>query len=118
MGLFDEKSDCFDEFFTIVQPQPKRTTTSAPMVSFQLLIMSITITKSFALKWLSMLTNTPIYLGSILLVKIQQTKIVVTKIWLSLFKAEPVYEGRLKVILLMQVSSHDFEPTFVKFCPN
>ena len=27
----------------------------------------------------------------------------------SLFKAEPVYEGRLKVILLLQVSSHDFE---------
>ena len=30
----------------------------------------------------------------------------------SLFKAEPVYEeGRLNVILLLQVSSHDFEPT-------
>ena len=26
----------------------------------------------------------------------------------SPYKAEPVYEGRLKVILLMQVSSHDF----------
>ena len=30
----------------------------------------------------------------------------------SLFKGEPVYEGRLKVILL-QVSSYDFEPTFI-----
>ena len=30
----------------------------------------------------------------------------------SLFRAEPVSEGRLKVILLLQVSSHDFEPTF------
>ena len=28
----------------------------------------------------------------------------------SLFKAEPVYEGRLKVILLLQVISHEFEP--------
>ena len=36
----------------------------------------------------------------------------------SLFKAEPVYEGRLKVILLLQVSSHDFEPTFIIFCLN
>ena len=26
-----------------------------------------------------------------------------------------VYEGRLKVILLLQVSSHDFEPTFIIF---
>ena len=34
----------------------------------------------------------------------------------SLFKAEPVYEGRLKVILLLQVSSDDFEPTFIIFC--
>ena len=33
-----------------------------------------------------------------------------------LFKAEPVYEGRLKVILLLQVSSDDFEPTFIIFC--
>jgi len=33
----------------------------------------------------------------------------------SLLKAEPVYEGRLKVILLLQVSSHDFEPTFITF---
>ena len=32
-----------------------------------------------------------------------------------LFKAEPVYEGRLKVILLLQVSSHDFEPNFIIF---
>jgi hypothetical protein len=30
----------------------------------------------------------------------------------SLYKAETVYEGKLKVILLLQVSSHDFEPTF------
>ena len=37
----------------------------------------------------------------------------------SLFKAEPMYEGiRLKVILLLQVSSHDFEPTFIIFCLN
>ena len=36
----------------------------------------------------------------------------------SLFKAEPVYEGRLKVILLVQVSSHEFEPTFIIFCLN
>ena len=28
-------------------------------------------------------------------------------------KADPVYEGRLKVILLLQVSNHDFEPTFI-----
>ena len=33
----------------------------------------------------------------------------------SLFRAEPVYEGRLKVILLLQVGSHDFEPTFIIF---
>ena len=36
----------------------------------------------------------------------------------SLFKVEPVYEGapfegRLKVIYLLQVISHDFEPTFI-----
>ena len=36
----------------------------------------------------------------------------------SLFKAELLYEGRLKVILLLQVSSHDFEPTFIIFCLN
>ena len=30
----------------------------------------------------------------------------------SLFRAEPVYEGRLKVILLLQVGSHNFEPAF------
>ena len=36
----------------------------------------------------------------------------------SLFKAEPDYEGRLKVILLIQTSSHDFEPTFITFCLN
>ena len=35
-----------------------------------------------------------------------------------LFKAEPVYEGRLKVILLLQVSSHDFEPKFIIFFLN
>ena len=46
--------------------------------------------------------------------KIQQTKIAVTKIQLSL-KAETVYEGRLKVILLLQVSSHDFKHTFIIF---
>ena len=28
-------------------------------------------------------------------------------------KAEPVYEGRLTVILLLQVSRHDLEPTFI-----
>ena len=33
--------------------------------------------------------------------KIQEAKIAVTKIKLSLFKAEPMYEGRLKVILLL-----------------
>ena len=48
---------------------------------------------------------------------IQQTKIAVTK-FSSLFKAEPVYEGRLKVILLLQVGSHGFEPTFISFCLN
>ena len=31
----------------------------------------------------------------------------------SLYKAETVYEGELKVILLLQLSSHDFEPTFI-----
>ena len=36
----------------------------------------------------------------------------------SLFKAKPVYEGRLKVILLLQVSSYEFEPTFIIFCLN
>ena len=36
----------------------------------------------------------------------------------SLFKAEPVYEGRLKVILLLQVSSHGIEPNFITFCLN
>ena len=37
----------------------------------------------------------------------------------SLFKAEPVYEGRLKVILLLQVTTwHDFEPAFIIFCLN
>ena len=30
-----------------------------------------------------------------------------------LYQSEPIYEGRLKVILLLQVSSHEFEPTFV-----
>ena len=34
------------------------------------------------------------------------------------FKAEPVYEGGLKGILLLQVNSHDFEPTFIIFCLN
>ena len=32
-----------------------------------------------------------------------------------LFKAKPVYEGRLKVILLLQVSSRDFEPTYLYY---
>ena len=41
--------------------------------------------------------------------KIQQTKII---------KAELVYEGRLKVTLLLQVNSHDFEPNFIVFCLN
>ena len=36
----------------------------------------------------------------------------------SLFKAETVYKGWLKVILLLQVSSHDFEPTFIIFRLN
>ena len=31
----------------------------------------------------------------------------------SVYKAETVYEGGLKVILLLQVSSHDLEPTFI-----
>ena len=26
---------------------------------------------------------------------------------------EPIYEGRLKVILLLEVSSHDIEPIFI-----
>ena len=42
--------------------------------------------------------------------------IAVKKIKLSLSHTEQVYEGRLKVILLLQVSSHDFEPTFIIFC--
>ena len=29
------------------------------------------------------------------------------------YKAEALYEGRLKVILQLQVSSHYFEPTFI-----
>jgi hypothetical protein len=29
-----------------------------------------------------------------------------------------VYEGRLKVILLLQVSIHEFEPTFIIFYLN
>ena len=32
--------------------------------------------------------------------------------------ASAVYEGRFKVILLLQVSSHDFEPIFIVFCLN
>ena len=48
---------------------------------------------------------------SLLLPNTQQTKIFVTKS--SIYKAETVYEGRLKVIILLQVSSHDFEPTFI-----
>ena len=34
----------------------------------------------------------------------------------SLCKAETVDECKLKVLLLLQVSSHDFEPTFIIFC--
>ena len=37
---------------------------------------------------------------------------------IAVTKVEQVYEGRLKVILLLQVSSHDFEPTFSIFCLN
>ncbi len=40
--------------------------------------------------------------------KIKKTKTAVTKIQLS----EPVYEGRLKVISLLPISSHDSKPTF------
>ena len=36
----------------------------------------------------------------------------------SLCKAETVYEGGLKVILLLQISSLDFETTFIIFCLN
>ena len=36
----------------------------------------------------------------------------------ALYQSEPLYEGKLKVILLLQVSSHDFEPTFIIFCLN
>ena len=32
---------------------------------------------------------------------------------LAFYKAEALYKGRLKVILQLQVSSHDFEPTFI-----
>ena len=42
-------------------------------------------------------------------VKIQQT----LQKFSSLYKAETVYERRLNIILLLQVSSHDFEPTFI-----
>ena len=41
--------------------------------------------------------------------KIQQTKPL--QKFSSLYKTEPVYEGWLKVILLLQVGSHDFEPS-------
>ena len=34
----------------------------------------------------------------------------------SLFNAEPVYEGELNVILLLQVINHVFESTFITFC--
>ena len=33
-----------------------------------------------------------------------------------LFKAEPLYEVTLKVILLLQVSRRDFEPTLIIVC--
>ena len=29
------------------------------------------------------------------------------------YQSEPIYEGVIKVILLLQVSSHNFEPTFI-----
>ena len=32
---------------------------------------------------------------------------------LAFYKAEALYEGRLKVILQLQVISHFFEPTFI-----
>ena len=35
------------------------------------------------------------------------------KIKKSPYQSEPIYEGMLTVILLLQVSSHDFEPTFL-----
>ena len=44
--------------------------------------------------------------------KIQQTKIAVAK-FSSLFKAEPVYVDRVKVMFRLQVGSHDFEATFI-----
>ena len=47
-------------------------------------------------------------------VKILQTKIAVIKIQLSSSIRTNIYEGRLKVKLLQQVSYHDFEPTFIK----
>ena len=43
---------------------------------------------------------------------IQQTKIAVTEISF-LFKPEPLYEDMLKVLITLQVSSHEFESTFV-----
>ena len=46
--------------------------------------------------------------------KIQQTTIAVTKIN-SLFKAEPVYEGRLKVVLLLQVCSPNLNLSLLYF---
>ena len=61
--------------------------------------------------------------------KIQQTNMLVTCQRfgdLSLFGLVWQYssiqtkydEGRLKVILLLQVGSHDFEPTFIIVCLN
>ena len=41
--------------------------------------------------------------------KIQQTK---DRRYKNLALSVTAYEGRLKIILLLQVSSHDFEPTF------
>jgi hypothetical protein len=51
-----------------------------------------------------------------LFVKMQQTKIAVIK-FSSLYPAETVYEGSLKIISMLQVSSHAFEPTFIILVP-
>ena len=44
--------------------------------------------------------------------KIKQTKKPLQK-FSSDYKAETEYEGRLKVVLLLQVRIHDFVPTFI-----
>jgi hypothetical protein len=50
--------------------------------------------------------------------KIQQTKTLsrYKNLALSSKQSQCTYEGRLKVIL--QLSSHDFEPIFIIFCLN